>query len=400
MQGRTTSWRPDLRIRHLVGALVVLLAVLAGCGGSKKEPPKPSGPVTVWKHGDIAFGVLAPLSGAQSERGRDLVDGATFAAEDLNIRGGVLGKRATLVTKDDGCAAGSSRESARTLAGQELGGVLGGVCEDAASAAARTLGEDLPFLVTSANSPKIVDAKKTPTAYLTNGTPYQSALATAHFLVFQQSQRLATISAGGKAAETLTKQVLGLSSPVPKAVSEQHIEPSADLAQIARTALAAKPDSVYFAGPAETSGKLVAALRKAGFDGAYIASSESESSGFLSAAGDAANDAFVITPASPQNLPQAAAWTKRFTARFKRAPGRDAMLAYDALRALAQAVTQSGEIDPKRNSAELPRLAEGYGGFLGGLHFAHDHTVLFDSNIALTVSGGAFKLDNALRSQG
>jgi branched-chain amino acid transport system substrate-binding protein len=356
--------------------------------------------VTIWQHGDIAFGVLAPLSGAQDERGRDLVDGATFAAEDLNVRGGVLGKRVKLVTLDDGCAARSSRESAEKLAGQQLGGVLGGVCEDAASAAARTLGGDLPFLVTSANSPKIVDAKKTPTAYLTNGTAYQSALAAAHFLVFQKAQRLATVSAGGNASESLTKDVLDLAAPVPKAVSEQHVAENADFAQVARTTLAAKADTVYFAGPAEASGKLVAALRTAGFDGAYIASSESESPDFLAAAGDAADDAFVITPASPQNLPDAAAWTKRFTARFKHAPGRDAMLAYDALHALAQAVTQSGEIDPKRNSAELPRLPDKYSGFLGGLQFAKDHTVLYDNNIALTVSGGAFKLDNALRSQG
>jgi branched-chain amino acid transport system substrate-binding protein len=307
--------------------------------------------VTIWKHGDISFGVLAPLSGAEGPRGRDLADGATLGAEDLNVRGGVLGKRVKLVTMDDGCAAGSSRESAQKLAGQQLGGVLGGVCEDAAIAAARTLGDDLPFLVTSANSPKIVDAKKTPTAYLTNGTPYQSALATAHFFVFQKAQRLATVSAGGEAAETLTKDVLGLAAPVPKAVSEQHVEADADFAQVARTALAAKPDTVYFAGPPAASGKLVAALREVGFDGSYVASSASESPDFLAAAGDAADDAFVITPASPQNLPDAAAWTKRFTARFKHAPGRDAMLAYDAMFALAQAVTQSGEIDPERRSS-------------------------------------------------
>ncbi len=354
--------------------------------------------MTIWKHGDIAFGVLAPLSGAQDARGRDLVDGATLAAEDLNVRGGVLGKRVKLVAADDGCAAGSSRESAEKLAGRQLGGVLGGVCESAASAAARTL--DLPFLVTAANSPRIVDAKKTPTAYLTNGTPYQSALAAARFLVFQKSQKLAAISAGGKASERLTKEVLGLSSPVPKAVSEQHVDADADFAQVARTTLASKPDTVYFAGPAEASGKLVAALRKAGYDGAYIASAESESPDFLTAAGDDADDAFVITPASPQNLPEAAAWTKRFTTHFKRAPGRDAMLAYDAMFALAQAVTQSGEIDPRRNSDELARLPVKYGGLLGGLQFAKDHTVLYDSNIALTVSGGAFKLENALRSQG
>jgi branched-chain amino acid transport system substrate-binding protein len=356
--------------------------------------------VTIWKHGDIAFGVLAPLSGAQDARGRDLVDGATLAAEDLNIRGGVLGKRVKLVTKDDGCAAPTSRASARTLAGQELGGVLGGVCEDAASAAARTLGDDLPFLVTSANSPRIVDAKKTPTAYLTNGTPYQSALAAARFLVFQQSQRLATVSAGGKAEETMTKELLALVSPVPKAVSDQHAGSGADFARVARAALASKPDTVYFAGPAQASGKLVAALRKAGYDGAYIASSQSESPDFLAAAGDDADKAFVIAPASPQNLPEAAAWTKRFTARFKHAPGRDAMLAYDALQALAQAVTQSGEIDPKRNNAEIARLPDSYSGFLGGLQFAKDHTVLYDNNVVLTVSGGAFKLDNDLRSKG
>lgn len=352
--------------------------------------------MTIWKHGDISFGVLAPLSGAQEARGRDLVDGATLAADDLNIRGGVLGKRVKLVTRDDACAAGESRTSAESLDGLLLGGVLGGVCDSAASAAARTL--DLPFLVTAANSPRIVDAKKTPTAYLTNGTPYQSALAAAHFFVFKQSLRLAAVSAGGAGPESLTKAVLGLASPSPKAVSEQHVAEDADFAEVAHTALAAKPDTVYFAGPPEASGKLVAALRAGGFDGTFVSSSASESPAFLSAAGEAADGAFVITPASPQNLPQAAAWTKRFTARFKRAPGRDAMLAYDALRALAQAVTQSGEIDPKRNSAELPRLRNGYGGFLGGLQFAEDHTVLFDSNIALTVHGGAFKLDNALRS--
>jgi branched-chain amino acid transport system substrate-binding protein len=353
--------------------------------------------VTIWKHGDIAFGVLAPLSGAEGERGRDLVDGATLAAEDLNVRGGVLGKRVKLVTLDDGCAAGSSRASAEKLAAQQLGGVLGGVCDSAASAAARTLGDDLPFLVTAANSPKIVDAKKTPTAYLTNGTPYQSALAASHFFVFKDAQKLALISAGGTASDTLIKEVVDLSAPVPKAVGEQHVAADADFAAVARKALAPKPDTVYFAGPPEASGKLVAALRKAGFDGTYVASSESESPDFLAAAGAGADKAFVITPASPQNLPGAAAWAKRFTTRFKHPPGRDAMLAYDALQALAQAVTQSGKIDPKRNSDELPRLPDKYAGLLGGLQFAKDHTVLFDNNVALTVSGGAFKLDNDLR---
>ena len=382
MQGRTT--------RLLLGALVVLLA---GCGGEKKPAAAPANP---WTRGDVSFGVLAPLHDA---RGKDLADGATLAAEDLNIRGGVLGKRVKLRTLDDGCNAAAGRASAERLASQPLGGVLGGICASAAGAAARTL--DLPFLVTSANSPRIVSAKRTPTAYLTNGTPYQAALAAVHFLVFQRSRTLATVSASDKASKTLAGQVLGLASPAPKAVSEQTLDPaSADYAQIARTALAAKPDTVYFAGPAEASGKLAAALHDAGFDGDFVASADSESQAFIAAAGEAAQGAFVIAPASPQILPEAKAWTQRFTKRFKRPPGRDAMLAYDALRALAQAVTQTGKVDPKLNSAQLPKLVGAYGGFLGGLQFAADHTVLYDDNVALKVSGGSFALANALRSGG
>ena len=385
MQGRTTRW---------VG--VGLVVLLAGCGSSAK--PAAEKPVQIWKRGDVAFGVLAPLSGDQAARGRDLVDGATFAAEDLNVRGGVLGKRVKLTKLDDGCSAASSRASAKRLLEEEPAGVVGGVCQSAARAAARTL--DVPFLVTTANSPRIVDVKRTPNAYLTNGTPYQSALAAVHFLALQNTHRLATVSTDDRAAKTLAKDVLGLASPAPQAVSEQTIAADADLAAVARTALASSPDVVYFAGPAAVSGGLVAALRDAGFDGTFVASAESEDAEFVSAAGDAAEGAYVIAPAGPQNLPAAAEWAARFEERFKRAPGRDAMLAYEALRALAQAVTQTGEVDAERNGAELPRLADGYGGFLGGLRFAADHTVMYDSNIALRVGDGEFQLADTLRSGG
>ena len=386
-----------MAVRRKLGPILLTAAVLAGCGGAKSRP-QPAGPL--WRYGDIHFGVLAPLTGPERPRGTDLVDGATLAAEDLNVRGGVLGKRVRLDTLDDGCTASASRASAQALSGRTLGGVLGGICASAASAAAATLGGDLPFLVTSANSPRIVSARRTPLAYLTDGTPYQAALATSHFLIYRSAQRLAVVSDRDAASAALAKEVLGLAAPAPKAVSEQTVPAAtADFAQVAKIALAATPDTVYFAGPAAASGTFVAALRAAGFKGTYIADAQSERPDFLAAAGAAGDGAFVITPASPQNLPAAAAWVKRFTGRFHRAPGRDAMLAYDALRTLAQAVTQSGKVDPKANAAELPRLDDSYAGFLGeSLKFAADHTIKYDSNIALVVKGGAFRLDNTLRS--
>ena len=179
----------------LAGALAVLS--LVGCGGGSDAPkpsatPKPVG--AIYQPGDVSFGVLAPTTGEHEQRGRDLVDGAKAAIAEINIRGGVNGHKAALVTYDDGCDAKTARERALALKASEVAGALGGICAGAAGAAARTLGDDLPFLVTSANAPSIVSARRTPTAFLTNGTPYQSALATSHWLVYQRAQKLAVVT--------------------------------------------------------------------------------------------------------------------------------------------------------------------------------------------------------------
>src|SRR5689334_19298859 len=141
----------------LAGALAVLC--IAGCGGGS-DAPKPSATPkqvgAIYQPGDVSFGVLAPTSGQHEQRGRDLVDGAKAAIAEITVRGGVNGHKATLVTYDDGCDAETARERALALKASKVAGALGGICTSAAGAAARTLGEELPFLVTSANAPSIV----------------------------------------------------------------------------------------------------------------------------------------------------------------------------------------------------------------------------------------------------
>jgi branched-chain amino acid transport system substrate-binding protein len=367
--------------------------VAAACGGSSK----PAAPLL--PNGTVSFGVLAPLSGARAARGQDLVNGAKLAADDLNVRGGVVGKRVEVVTADDRCDASDGRAGAEKLT--RVAGTLGGVCDASARAAARTFSRaDMPFLVTSANSPRIVNPDRTPTTYLTDGTPYQEALAVVHWLATTQTQRLAVVGDADAASSYLTLQVAGLSDPTPQAVSRQTVpKAGADFAALAKIALVSKPDVVYFAGTPAHSGRVLAALRAAGFKDRFVASASSEDPAFLSAAGPAADGAFVVANASPQNLPAAARWTQRFTKRFGHPPGRDAMLAYDALRALAQAVTQSGKVDRAANGRQLTLLdPDEFKTFLGDLEFAPDHTVKDDNHIVLTARDGAFRVATTLRS--
>src|SRR3954447_2062130 len=264
----------------IAGALALL--ALAGCGGKAKPAATAATPANGgYLAGDVYFGVLAPTSGPHAGRGRDLVDGAKMAIAELNVRGGVNGHKAALLSYDDGCDGKTARESALALKGSKVAGAVGGICEDAAGAAARTLGSELPFLVTSANSPGLVSARRTPTAYLTNGTPYQSALATAHWFVYQRAQRLAVITEDDSASKFLGAQVRKLSSPVPHLTSQQTVPAgTTDWRGTVKTALAKHPDTVYWAGSAAGGGALVKALRDAGFKGTFVASADAESPDF------------------------------------------------------------------------------------------------------------------------
>jgi branched-chain amino acid transport system substrate-binding protein len=375
-----------------VAALAVLAVVAGGCSGGDKPASESDG---------VVFGVVAPLTGPFTSRGRDLVDGAKLAVADLAVEGGIIGQPVSVVPVDDSCTTGGGTRAAAQLLGRKrLAGALGGICAPEAAAAARAFSKaGLPFLVTSANAPSIVGEKTTPTAYLMNGTPYQEALAVSHWLAITRAQQLAVVTDGTPAARFLAGKVIGLSPP-PVVVSRQSAAPGTDLAAIVRKARAKKPDVVYWAGSAGGAGRLLAALRAAGYRGRFAASAQSESPGFLKAAGPSADGAYVVTTASPQNLPAARAWARRFAKTYGHAPGRDALQAYDSVLALAHAVTQTGKVDRAGNAEQLAFLDDDYRTALRtGLQFVPDHTAQEDNHVVLRVRNGRFTLSTPLRSE-
>ena len=293
-----------------------------------------------------------------------------MAIADLNVRGGVNGQQVAIVADDDGCEASRRPRPARGGCASARSRARSAASARARrGAAARTLGTGLPFLVTSANAPGDRQRRRrTPTAYLTNGTPYQSALATVHWLAYRdRAEALRRDRGRSRVALPRPAGAGAVGAGARSRSRSRRCRPGPPTgARPSKAALAGDPDTVYWAGSAAGGGSLLAALRDAGYEGAFVASEESESPEFLAAAGEAAEGAFVIAPASPQNLPEAADWAARFEKRFGHAPGRDALQAYEGVRALAHAVTQSGKVDAERNSEELAVLDEGYTTFLGG----------------------------------
>ncbi|MFU8876170.1 branched-chain amino acid ABC transporter substrate-binding protein [Micromonospora sp. SL4-19] len=381
--------RGAVRVLALGAAALVVSGLLGACSGPGEGggAPRP--------RGEITFGVLAPLSGDLAERGQDLVDGAQLAAAELNDEGGVLGRQVKVAVEDGGCTPATGEQGATGLAAKKVVGVVGGLCEDAAVAAAKAVAAaGTPFLVSSARADRLIEAG-VPSVFPMEATVYQEALAAVHWMGYRSPQRVAVLDDGSPASQRLSGLVTDRVKADGLTVSRHSTGP--DLAKLASTVTASKADFVYWTGAAESGGRLVSALRQAGYTGYFMASAESDSPEFLQAAGGAAEDAFLTTAAGPRLLPAAADWAARFKDRYGRDPGRDAMQAYDALRALAQAVRQAGDTAPSKVVDNIPRL-ENFTTFTGALRFAADHSLTYDNYIIAQVRGGKFILASKLRT--
>jgi branched-chain amino acid transport system substrate-binding protein len=375
----------------LVGAGVVVGALVAFSGGNKKL------------HGRITFAVLAPSSGAGKlgARARDLVDGANMAAGAINRKGGLLGRRLVLTVEDDGCAPLIAYEAAKSLVdGGGATGVIGGICNRPTAREIAVIDSSgIPFLVTSANGAGLVTPETT-SAYLMNGTIHQQAMSAVYWMNYKSAQRLAVVADSSPDSRALAEQAIRLVDQAPQVVSFQIVPVGRrDLRQAAAAVVASSPDFVYWTGSPASGGALLRALRGLGFRGIFTGSAVSESPEFVQAAGPAAAEgAFVTATAAPRNLPNAEVWRAQFRSAYHREPGLDAMQAYDAVGALAQAIRQAGATESAKVKANLTRLSEHFTTFLGVMRFAGDHTLLYDNRVILVVRKGAFAWKRSLRT--
>jgi branched-chain amino acid transport system substrate-binding protein len=112
----------------------------------------------------IQIGLVQPLTGAFAAAGTDVVNGAKIAADDINAKGGVLGKKLELITEDTKSNPTEAAAVAEKLIVRDKVPVLMGASASTATLAVmpKLMEYKVPMLVETSSSSKIT----------TSGNPY------------------------------------------------------------------------------------------------------------------------------------------------------------------------------------------------------------------------------------
>jgi branched-chain amino acid transport system substrate-binding protein len=116
---------------------------------------------------DIKIGVLVPTTGGQATYGQDMANAVQLAMDEINKAGG---DQYSAVIGDDGCDPQQAVNAATKLASSGISAVIGGYCSGATIPTLKIFGDaKLPFVITAANSTKLIPANPG-NAFMINST--------------------------------------------------------------------------------------------------------------------------------------------------------------------------------------------------------------------------------------
>ncbi|HSY29077.1 MAG TPA: branched-chain amino acid ABC transporter substrate-binding protein [Burkholderiaceae bacterium] len=324
---------------------VLAIALLAGCS----------------RQIDVKIGLAMPMTGPLAQFGKDSLNGAQVAVDELNNEHFTInGRRAhfELVVADDKSDPEAGKVAAQTLIDDKVNGVFGdlnsGVTIPASALYAKA---GIPQMSVSTN-PK----------YTRQGFKTAFRILADDILQGTTIGLLMTDKLHAKSIYMLddgTPFGVGLADEVTKVLKAKNItaahdslNPKAlDLPALLQKIKDSKADVVFFGGDEGTGLPLIKALRKDDTTIKFVAADAlCDQSTIKHAAGDLDSNFYcTIAGVPPSWLSAGAGFTQVYTAKFG-PPGAYSIPAYDGIHIFAQAMQEANSSDP---AVYLPFLAKG-----------------------------------------
>jgi branched-chain amino acid transport system substrate-binding protein len=340
----------------------------------------PWGTVTVRKGETIKIGLGATLSGENAPLGQDIRNGATIAVEDVN-KDGIKGFKIELLAEDDQCTGDGGRAVAeRFAANPQIVGVIGMMCSSGSLPASDTLNRAHIVMISPSSTSPALTARNNP---IFNRTAWNDRVQGAQAAKFARETLKVTRAAaihdgspyGQGLADVFRQEFQRLGGTVTNfegiTVGEKDFRPV--LTRIA----ANKPELIYFGGFIAEGALLVAQKNDVGMrDVKFMGADGIKSDKYIEAARGAAEGSYSSSADVPSTA-QLREFRQRYQQRFNIEPEKLGPFhgqAYDAVRLLAQKISEVSTVDTQGNLvigrkalADAVRATRNFNGLTGTL---------------------------------
>jgi branched-chain amino acid transport system substrate-binding protein len=306
----------------------------------------------------IKIGLMGPMTGSWASEGQEMKQVLDLLAEELNAKGGVLGKKVEVISEDDGGDPRTASLAAQRLA--STGGIFAaiGTYGSAVTEATQNIYNEAKIIQIANGSTAIrLTEKGLPYFFRTCPRDDEQAKVAAQTIQKLGVKKLAILHDNSTYAKGLADETKGLlqGKGVEIVFFDALTPKEQDYTAILTKMKAAQPDMVFFTGYYGEGGLLLKQKKEMNWNVPFIGGDATNNPDLVKIAGkDAATGFYFLSAPLPKDLPfeQAKAFLAAFAKKYGNPPSSIyAVLAGDGFRVITYAIEQT-------KSTETPKLAD------------------------------------------
>jgi branched-chain amino acid transport system substrate-binding protein len=343
--------------KSFVARALGLLGLVAALAATAAEP--------------IRIGEISPLTGKEAGFGHYAHRGVLMAIDEINAKGGVLGRPFVLVTEDNQSKPGDSATVAKKLVSREKvhAIVCTGTSSNCLEAAPVAQMGKVPFIATTATAAEVTERKD----YIFRACfidPFQGAVLAKFAHETLKARRpgiLTSVSSSYSVglAKVFRERFTALGGTV--GGEQRYTEGDKDFRAQLTALKAAGVDALVLTGFYTEGALICKQARELGLNVPMFGGDGLEAPEYIEIGGKAVEGTYYATHFSPGSTePAVREFVEKYRAKHGETPDSLAPLAYDAVRLLADAMTRAGAVEGPKVRAALA-ATQGFTGVTGSI---------------------------------
>ena len=319
----------------------------------------------------VVVATAGPMTGPYAAFGAQMKEGAQQAVEDLNAKGGVLGKKITLEIADDACDPRQAVSVANKFGNDGVVFVDGHFCSGSSIPASKVYADEGILQISPASTNPAYTDKGSWNTFRVCGRDDQQGKVAGDFLAKHfQDAKIAILddnSAYGKGLADETRKNLNAEG-VKEVMDEHYTAGEHDYSALVSRMKEAGINVMYIGGYHTESGLILRQAKEQGMKITLVGGDALVTDEFWQITGPAGNGTLMTFAADPRTRPSAAEVVKEFKAKNIDPEGY-VLYTYAAMQIWAEAADKAGTTDPHKVADALKANKDGWDSVLGKIAF-------------------------------